>query len=98
MKSLTKTQIKKAVKDLDGAWVLQGSDTKLTRLFTFKNYLEAFIFVARITVHSEVLQHHPVILLSYGKVKVTLTTVEAKGLTPLDVTLATKIDTLYLST
>lgn len=98
MKPLTKTQIKHATKALDAGWVLQSKDTKLTRLFTFKNYIEAFIFVARITVHSEVLQHHPVIQLSYGKVKVTLTTHEAKGLTSLDVTLATKIDTLYLST
>ena len=98
MKPLTKPQLKKALKTLDADWVLQSKDTKMTRTFSFRNYIEAFIFVARITVHSEVMQHHPVVQLSYGKVKVTLTTHDAKGLTSFDVGLASKIDTLYLST
>jgi 4a-hydroxytetrahydrobiopterin dehydratase len=70
----------------------------LKRSFTFTNFIEAFIFVSRVTVHAEVLKHHPDLLLSYGKVKITLTTHSLKGLTNVDFDLAKKIDALDLST
>ena len=53
-------------------------------------------FVAKVAVHAEVMNHHPDIELSYGKVKVKLSTHDAKGLTTLDFELAKRIDGIQL--
>lgn len=78
-------------------WQLNAKCTQLTRVFTFPNFISGLAFAAKITVHAEVLQHHPDIELSYGKVKVKLTTHEVKGLTKLDFELAKRIDKLRLT-
>lgn len=63
----------------------------------FPSYVVAFTFVARIVVHAEVMGHHPDIELSYGKVRVKLSTHDVKGLTNADFALAKKIDYLRTS-
>ena len=92
-KLLTKRQLKKTSKVLE-YFEVTSKETKLTATFNFKSHIEALVFIARITVHAEVNQHHPDIQFSYKKVKVTLTTHEAKGLTSLDFKLAKKIESL----
>lgn len=69
-------------------------ETNLTRSFSFDSHVEALVFIARITVHSEVLQHHPDIKFTYKKVKVKLTTHEPKGLTKKDIEMADRINSL----
>ncbi len=78
------------------AWNINTKRTEISKTFTFPSFVHAFSFVAKIIVHSEVLHHHPVVELSYGKVKVKLTTTEAKGLTNSDFELAKKIDNLKI--
>lgn len=46
---------------------------------------------------SEDALHHPEILVSWGKVTLTLSTHSVKGLTTLDFDLASKIDLLFAS-
>ncbi len=75
-------------------WTLSSNGTEISRIFSFPTFVAGFSFVARIVVHAEVMGHHPEIVLSYGKVKVTLTTHDAKGLTKADFELAEKIDML----
>jgi 4a-hydroxytetrahydrobiopterin dehydratase len=75
-------------------WSLNKKQTELTRTFTHKGHIDALVFIARITVHAQVLNHHPTITFTYAKVKVALTTHDVGGLTKLDVELAKHIDAL----
>lgn len=95
MSALTTKERTKHLKKLHTDWSLQLRNTKLVRTWKFPNYLDAFIFVARISVHAEVQKHHPDIQLSYGRVKVTLSTHEVRGLTKADFKLAERIDMIY---
>ncbi len=78
-------------------WKLNAKQSELSRVFIFPSFVTALSFVAKVTVHSEVLGHHPVIELSYGKVKIKLSTEDVAGLTKADFELAKKIDTLTLN-
>ncbi len=83
---------KKRITRLGEHWSLDAKERHLTATFTFPNYLDALMFVTRISVHAEVHRHHPEVCLSYGKVVVTLTTHEAKAVTTLDIELAEAIE------
>lgn len=92
-KLLTKTELKKALKKLD-MWSVNPKGTLLARTYNFKTHIDALVFIARVTVHAQVLDHHPDILFTFRKVKLTLTTNEVKGLTKKDIELASKIDSI----
>lgn len=91
MKQLTKKQLDTFL-GRHTQWSATSKNTKLNHTFKFSSHVDALVFIARITVHAEVLQHHPEITFSYQKVKVTITTHEAKGLTKKDIDLAKRID------
>jgi 4a-hydroxytetrahydrobiopterin dehydratase len=78
-------------------WKLNAKQTELTRVFAFPSFITALSFVAKVTVHAEVMGHHPVVELSYGKVKIKLSTEDVSGLTKADFELAKKIDALTLN-
>ena len=85
------TQFKKRSSD----WTFNKKETQISKIFAFDDYIKGLIFMARISVHAEVMKHHPDLTLSYGKVKVVLTTHDLKTLSTLDLKLAGKIDSLY---
>lgn len=93
---LSKREIKSVLKKYS-EWSVNSKETQFYRTFKFRDYIQALVFIARTSVHAEVLQHHPDIEFSYGKVKVILTTHELKGLTKLDIALLERIDKLYKS-
>ena len=95
-KKLSAADIGKKLKKIS-EWVLNSKQTELSKTFTFSNFVNGLAFVAKITVHAEVMGHHPDIELSYGKVKVILSTHDAKGLTNDDFELAKKIDNLRIN-
>jgi 4a-hydroxytetrahydrobiopterin dehydratase len=74
---------------LDPSWVL-----RLRRELEFRNFRDAFGFVARLALLAEAEGHHPDIELGWGRVAVTLTTHAAGGLTDNDFILAAKLDRL----
>lgn len=82
------SQQRKSVPD----WALE--EQSLQRTFKFKNFVEAVAFVNRLVEPAEKLGHHPDLIVSYGKVVVTLTTHDAGGLTLNDFMLAQQIDRL----
>lgn len=94
-KPLTKKLISAKIKTLDSNWALATAGTSISRKFLFPNYISGLIFVTKVSVHAEVVDHHPEITLGYGFVKVVLTTKDVKGLSLADFALATTIDTLY---
>jgi 4a-hydroxytetrahydrobiopterin dehydratase len=93
VKLLTKAELTKGLKKLP-QWSSNQKATVLTYTRTFKNHVDALVFIARITVHAQVMNHHPEIVFSYNKVKVSLSTHDVKGLTKQDIALATKISSL----
>lgn len=90
IKLLTKSELKKALKTLT-EWTVNPKETQLTLTRTFDTHIDGLVFIARTTVHAQVLDHHPEIVFTFKKVKVLLTTHDVKGLTKKDIELAKKI-------
>jgi len=72
------------------AWSLEES--WIVKDFYFKDFKDALIFVNKVAEIAERQNHHPDITLSYGHVRVSLTTHDSKGLTEKDFVLAEEID------
>jgi 4a-hydroxytetrahydrobiopterin dehydratase len=70
----------------------------ITKRFQFKDFNEAFGFMARAALVAEKLDHHPEWFNVYSKVDVTLSTHDAGGLTDLDIRLAEAMDKLAAAT
>ncbi len=66
----------------------------LQREFKFPDFKQALEFVNRVGVIAEQEGHHPDLLLSWGKVDVSIWTHKINGLTESDFILAAKIDQL----
>lgn len=69
-------------------------DKKLVKEFKFKDFIEAKYFLDLVSVIAEEQAHHPTLTLIYNKLKVTLTTHAAGGLTENDFIMAKIIDEL----
>ena len=67
---------------------------KLNKVFNFENYTEAVSFTNKIAELAEEEDHHPAILLEWGKVKVTWWTHKIGGLHKNDFIAAAKTDQL----
>ncbi|MGF1937419.1 MAG: 4a-hydroxytetrahydrobiopterin dehydratase [Nostoc sp. ChiQUE02] len=87
-KLLTEAEIQKSAKVLSD-WTVEGSKLQITR--TFKNFIQAIEFVNKLVEPAESAGHHPDIEISYNKVKITLTTHDAGGLTQADFDVAQAI-------
>ncbi|AFZ22761.1 pterin-4a-carbinolamine dehydratase [Cylindrospermum stagnale PCC 7417] len=82
---LTQAEIQSKASLLSG-WTVEGSKLQTTR--KFKDFVQAIEFVNKLVEPSESVGHHPDIEISYNKVKITLTTHDAGGLTQNDFNLA----------
>jgi 4a-hydroxytetrahydrobiopterin dehydratase len=82
-----------ALAKLSGWSEVDGRDA-ISRKFTFKDFSEAFGFMARAALMAEKLDHHPEWFNVYNKVEVTLATHEAGGVTERDVQLAQEMNRL----
>ena len=88
-KLLTEKETKERMKKASG-WKRTGQE--ISRLYTFSGFVTAMAFVNHVAGLAEAMDHHPDIVIQYKKVKLTLSTHDAGGLTDLDFTLARKID------
>jgi 4a-hydroxytetrahydrobiopterin dehydratase len=84
---------KSALAKLAGWSEMAGRDA-ITRKFVFKDFNEAFGFMARAALVAEKMDHHPEWFNVYKTVEVTLSTHDAGGLTELDVKLAEAMNRL----
>jgi 4a-hydroxytetrahydrobiopterin dehydratase len=82
-----------ALAGLKGWSEVAGRDA-IARTFTFRDFNEAFGFMARAALVAEKMDHHPEWSNVYKTVAVTLSTHDAGGLTELDVKLAAAMDRL----
>ena len=78
---------------LDG-WSAVPSRDAIQKTYVFKNFSEAFGFMARVALQAEKMDHHPEWSNVYNRVSVVLATHDAKGVTQLDVSLAAYMDQL----
>ena len=76
------------------SWQSVDGRDAITRTFNFKDFNEAFGFMARAALVAEKMDHHPEWFNVYNRVDVTLSTHDAGGLTELDVELAAAMDRL----
>ncbi|MEH2380983.1 MAG: 4a-hydroxytetrahydrobiopterin dehydratase [Nostoc sp.] len=79
---LTKAEIQEQAKLLSDWTVEDSKKLQITR--TFKDFIQAIEFVNKLVEPAESAGHHPDIEISYNKVKITLTTHDAGGLTQTD--------------
>ena len=75
---------------LDGWTVVEGHH--LHKRYTLKSFAEALALVNRIGAIAEEQQHHPDLLLAWGRVDVTIWTHKIDGLTESDFVFAAKCD------
>ncbi|MFK4810804.1 4a-hydroxytetrahydrobiopterin dehydratase [Devosia sp. ZW T5_3] len=79
------------LKTLNG-WVYDDAAGAISHAFKFKDFSEAFAFMARVALAAEKAGHHPDWSNSYNSVTITLSTHDAGGLTEKDIALAQAID------
>jgi len=82
---------KSALARLNGWSETPGRDA-ITKKFVFKDFNQAFGFMARAALVAEKMDHHPEWSNVYKTVEVTLSTHDAGGLTDLDAKLAEAMD------
>lgn len=73
-------------------WRASAKGDAIARSFTFKDFSEAFGFMARAALVAEKMDHHPDWSNSYRKVEVSLSTHDAGGVTGNDIKLAAAMD------
>jgi len=91
MMRLSDEQIKIELAGLLGWSVVNG---KLHRDFVFDDYIEAFGFMCKASIHIEKMNHHPEWFNIYNKISVDLVTHDAGGITQNDIILARILDSL----
>ncbi|MGE3918473.1 MAG: 4a-hydroxytetrahydrobiopterin dehydratase [Hyphomicrobiaceae bacterium] len=80
-----------ALSALTGWTEVAGRDA-IQKTFRFKDFSEAFGFMARVALVAEKLDHHPEWRNVWSTVEVVLSTHDAGGLTSRDIALATRMD------
>ncbi len=90
MKKLKDQDIQSSMSQIDQSWTLKGKFIHIEILF--KNFIEAFSFMAAVALEAEKSGHHPNWENVYNKVTISLSTHDADGLTEKDFNLAKAID------
>lgn len=73
----------------------QEENNSLTKIFEFKDFVEAFSFMTKVALLAEKMNHHPYWINVYNRVEIRLNTHDAGGVvTDKDRALARAIDSL----
>lgn len=93
---LTQAQIEAGLQELPTWQLVQANGVnQLVRLYKFVNFLSAMQFAQRVGDLAESAQHHPAILVEWGKVEVRWWTHKIRGLHENDLIMAAKTEELY---
>jgi 4a-hydroxytetrahydrobiopterin dehydratase len=80
--------------DIPEGWALSADGKALERSFRFKDFSEAFVFLTRVAMHAEKVDHHPEFTSVWNRVDFRLTSHDAGGVTERDAELARAIGKL----
>jgi len=75
-------------------WTFDAQAGGIRRTVRFKDFAEAFGFMARVAIVAEKADHHPEWFNVYNRVEILLTTHDAGGLSQRDIDLARAIDAM----
>ena len=73
------------------AWTLRADGLAIEREFKFEDFSQAFGFMTRVALYAEKADHHPEWFNVYNRVRITLTTHDADGLSARDAAMARAI-------
>ena len=76
-------------------WMREEKRDAITREFVFADFNRAFAFMTQVALAAEKADHHPEWFNVYNKVRVTLSTHDAGGVTQKDLDLARFADEAY---
>ena len=79
---------------LSNGWTMVSGRDAIQKTFVFRNFVDAFGFMAKTALWAEKLNHHPEWSNVYKTVDVTLITHDVNGLSLLDAKLGAKMDAL----
>jgi 4a-hydroxytetrahydrobiopterin dehydratase len=85
----TKQEIQEALAELSSWTIVDG---KLHREYRFRDFVQAFGFMAQVALLAERAAHHPEWFNVYNRVVVDLTTHDARGITQKDFDLARSME------
>jgi 4a-hydroxytetrahydrobiopterin dehydratase len=91
METLSDEQIESRLSELDG-WEREGD--AITKTFDRGDFVGSVEFVDSLVDPAEEMNHHPDLSVSWSKVRVSVTTHAAGGLTANDFELAKRVDAL----
>ena len=92
MAVLSINEINQKLEEVDG-WNYENE--KINKEFRFSNFKDALTFVNKVGNIAEGMNHHPDILIhSYNKVKLTVSTHDEDGITDKDFKLASKVNSV----
>jgi 4a-hydroxytetrahydrobiopterin dehydratase len=74
------------------AWTLRADGKAIEREFKFRDFNQAFGFMTRIALYADKADHHPEWFNVYNRVRITLTTHDADGLSQRDLAMAGAIE------
>lgn len=93
MKTYSVAEVEKFLSESLKSWSFDG--VHLSRNYKFSDFVNAFSFMTSVAFHAEKMDHHPEWSNVYNTVNIKLNTHSAKGITQLDIDLATTIDKLF---
>lgn len=92
MAVLSINEINQKLEEVNG-WNYENE--KINKEFRFSNFKDALTFVNKVGNVAEEMNHHPDILIhSYNKVKLTVSTHDENGITEKDFKLASKVNSV----
>jgi len=95
---LTRIEISKLLEEVPEYKLQELTDFDcLSKTYLFKNFKEAFAFTHALAIICEEENHHPQIILEWGKVQVSWWTHAIKGLDTNDFVMAVKTEKLFKS-
>ena len=79
---------------LNNGWSYNCDNDSIVKTYKFHNFITAFGWMCKAALEAEKLNHHPEWSNVYSTVVVSLTTHDVKGLSTLDLELASRFDAL----
>lgn len=95
VEKLSESEREAGLRGLNG-WIYDEQADAIEHVFKFKDFAEAFGFMARVALAAEKAGHHPDWSNSYDTVTIRLSTHDAGGLSKKDVALARVIDAILI--
>ncbi len=91
---MPRAEARRLLGELPPRWKI-AAGKRLEKDYLFRDFRQAFAFVRRVSALAEREYHHPDVFLAWGRVKLSIWTHAADGLTENDFILAAKADRLF---